>query len=128
MVAKRKAVASKRKQHSCQPTEFSEVEFLLFEALVCFHGEYVKALQKLTMKLRKAKKRRGPLFTSPGGRQVGNHLLAVANLSTEMNQRMSDLMHQLGLPNRLPAAVRRALSRTTKGSVTRISDAAPPIR
>jgi hypothetical protein len=124
MAAKRNAVATKRKPRGCQPMELSEVEWRLLEAIVSFHGRRVKALQELTRQFSKAKKRPGPLFTSPGGRQISKHILAVVAHTKEMNQLAAGMMHRLCEGYRIPAGIRRSLSRMATASVTRITNVA----
>lgn len=98
-------------QKPCDPTE---VELQLIKAVADFHGGHVKAMQLLIKRLEKAKKDHGPIFQSPGGRDIGKHIVAVSDLSTEINRRLAALMTRICAEYRLPATARRAMTRAVK--------------
>ncbi len=124
MVVKRKVAASKRKPRSCQPMELNETELRLLEGAVSFHSQRVKALQELTKLIKQllgAKKHREQLFTSPGGRLIRGYVQAAIDLTQQMNQPTERLLHELRQQYRIPAAVRRSMSRTAKASMAKIT-------
>ena len=127
MVVKRNKVASKRKPRRCQPTEPSNAELLLLEAVVDFHEKHVKALQELTKQTKqilKAKKHQEQLLTAPVGRQIGEHVLAVIHLTRDMTKMAPGLLHQFYEKYRIPASVRRSMIRMEKAAAAIITDAA----
>jgi|GEM_PF-4850376 len=110
----RKQPSGNGKGGTQKPRDPTELELQLIKAVADFHGGHVKAMELLIKRLEKARKDHGAIFQSPGGREIGRHIVAVTDLSTEMNGRLAALMTRMCAEYRLPAAARRSMTRALK--------------